>query len=301
MFQRVANAEGKIHGLPPDKVHFHEVGAVDSIIDIVGACVGWDILGRPRVLASVPLDGTGWIDCAHGRFPIPAPATLEILAARGVPLSQCEEPHELITPTGAALLAEFVEAFGPMQNFKALKIGVGIGGRDNKSRPNILRAILGETESATEHDWETDTIAILETNLDDTTPEILGHFVEKAMAAGALDVFETPALMKKGRPGILLTVLCIMGDADRFSEMVLRETSAFGVRRTTAERRKLRRELQNVETSFGTVTIKIGKLDGRTVQAAPEYEACKKVAAEKGAPLKDVFEAARRAAGTLLP
>jgi hypothetical protein len=301
VFQRVAHAEGKVHGLPADQVHFHEVGAVDSIIDIVGACIGLEILQRPRVLASLPVDGTGWIDCAHGRFPIPAPATLEILAARGVALSQCEEPHELITPTGAALLAEFVEVFGPMQNFKASRVGIGVGGRANKTRPNVLRAILGASQSATSHDWETDTIAVLETNLDDTTPEILGHFAEKAMAAGALDVFQTAVLMKKGRPGVLLTVLCAADQADFFAERLLRETTAFGVRRTTAERRKLRREFQTLSCAYGPVTIKIGRLDGLIVQASPEYESCKKLAEEKQAPLKDVFEAARRAAAALLP
>ena len=297
VFQRIAGAEGKIHGVPSDKVHFHEVGAIDSIVDIVGACVALDALGRPRILSGPAVDGSGWIDCAHGRFPIPAPATLEILAARGVAISQCDEANELITPTGAALLAEFAESFGPMQNLKALRIGIGIGGRENKTRPNILRAVLGESEApAAAHDWETDTIAVLETNLDDITAEILGHFTEKAMAAGALDVFHTPVQMKKNRPGVLLTVLCAAAQADSFSEMILRETSAFGVRRTLAERRKLRRGFQTVETPFGAVAVKIGRLDGRIIQAAPEFESCKKLAGEKNVPIKEVFEAARRAA-----
>ena len=143
VFQRIAVAEGKIHGLPPDQVSFHEVGAVDSIIDITGACLALEMLGKPRVLASPVVEGTGWIDCAHGRFPIPAPATLAILGARGIPLSQGDEPHELVTPTGAALLAELVETFGPMQGLVAEKIGYGLGTRDNQTRPNVLRAILG--------------------------------------------------------------------------------------------------------------------------------------------------------------
>jgi len=179
VFHRIAVAEGKIHGLPPEQVHFHEVGAVDSIIDIVGACVGLELLGKPRVLAGPVLEGVGWIDCAHGRFPIPAPATLAILGARGIPLSQCEEPNELITPTGAALLAEFAEAFGAMRDLVAEKIGFGLGTRDNKTRPNVLRAVLGESRAegrgprAEAHDWQTDTVAVLETNLDDLNPEIL--------------------------------------------------------------------------------------------------------------------------------
>jgi pyridinium-3,5-bisthiocarboxylic acid mononucleotide nickel chelatase len=295
VFTRIAAAEGKIHGLPPEKVHFHEVGAVDSIIDIVGACIGLELLGKPRVLASQPVDGTGWIDCAHGRFPIPAPATLEILAARKISLTQCDEPRELITPTGAALLAEFVEEFGPMKNLVPERIGFGLGSRDNPARPNVLRAILGETSAAVEHDWETDTIAVVETNLDDVNPETLGHFMEKAMQEGALDVSYAPLQMKKNRPGFLLTVLCMAAEADRFSEMILRETTAFGVRRHLAERRKLRREFVLVRTSFGDVNIKIGKLDGRVLQAAPEYESCRKLAEKEKTPLKQIYAAAMTA------
>jgi len=292
VFHRVAVAEGKIHGQPADQVHFHEVGAVDSIVDIVGACVALEYLGQPRVLASAVIDGTGWIDCDHGRFPIPAPATLEILAARGVSISQCDEPHELITPTGAALLAEFVETFGPMEGLAVERIGFGVGSRENKTRPNVVRAILGPSAATAAHDWETDMVAVLETNLDDANPEWLGHFVEKAMADGALDVCQTPTLMKKNRPGVLLTVLCAQAEADKFSEWILRHTSAFGVRRTVAERRKLRREFREVRTPFGEVSVKIGLLDGRVVQTAPEYESCKKLAQEKNVPLKTVYEAA---------
>ena len=292
VFERIAMAEGKIHGMPADKVHFHEVGAVDSIIDIVGACIGLEFLRTPHVLASWPTEGVGWIDCAHGRFPIPAPATLEILAARSVPLTQCEEPHELITPTGAALLAEFVEEFGPMRNFAPSRIGFGVGSRDNKNRPNVLRAILGEAGAASEHDWEIDSIAVLETNLDDINPEVLGPFMEMAMAAGALDVSYAPRQMKKNRPGLLLSVLCAASQADQFSELILRQTSAFGVRRVLAERRKLRREFHTVKTPHGEVTIKIGKLDGEVLQAAPEFESCQKLAESKKLPLQQIYQAA---------
>ncbi len=296
VFHRIAVAEGKIHGLPPEEVHFHEVGAVDSIVDIVGACIGLELLGKPCVLASPVVEGTGWINCAHGRFPIPAPATLSILGQRGIALSQCEEPHELVTPTGAALLAEFVEEFGPMRELVAQKIGYGLGTRDNKTRPNVLRAVLGKTAGAKiGHDWETDIIAVLETNLDDINPEILGHFVEQALSAGALDVFHTPIQMKKNRPGVLLTVLCAESDADQFTEMMLRETSSFGVRRHAAERRKLAREFSTVKTSYGDVTVKLGKLDGKVVQAAPEFESCRKLARSAKVPLKSVYDAATRA------
>jgi uncharacterized protein (TIGR00299 family) protein len=303
VFQRLAVAEGRIHGLPPEQVSFHEVGAVDSIVDIVGACIALELLGKPRVLASAVVEGTGWIDCAHGRLPIPAPATLAILGARGIALSQCDEPNELVTPTGAALLAEFVDAFGPMREVVAEKIGYGLGTRDNPRRPNALRAILGEAGAqgqgpgagAGGHDWETDTVVVLETNLDDINAEILGNFMEKALAAGALDVFHTAIQMKKNRPGVLLTVLCAETDADKFSELLLRETSAFGIRRSTAERRKLRREFITVQTPHGSVTAKLGKLDGKVLQAAPEFESCKKLAEQANVPIKEVYKAALRA------
>jgi uncharacterized protein (TIGR00299 family) protein len=303
VFERVAVAEGKIHGVAAGEVRFHEVGAVDSIVDIVGGCAALEILGRPRVLAAEPVDGRGWIDCAHGRFPIPAPATLEILAARRVALTQCEEPHEMITPTGAALLAEFAEAFGLMRELVAEKIGYGLGARDNPSRPNALRAVLGESSAECRapsaeggaHDWETDRIVVLETNLDDINAEILGNFMEKALAAGALDVFHTAIQMKKNRPGVLLTVLCAEGEADKFSELLARETSAFGIRRYAAERRKLRREFVTVQTRHGSVTVKVGRLDGKVLQAAPEFESCRKLAEQAKVPLKEVYEAALRA------
>jgi len=316
VFQRIAEAEGNIHGLRPDHVHFHEIGAVDSIVDIVGACLALEKLGKPRVVASPVVEGTGWVDCAHGRFPVPAPATLAILGARGIGVTQCDEPHELVTPTGAALLAEFAESFGPMHGLVAEKIGFGLGTRENRTRPNVLRAVLGsdawlEASGAksprqavsrhptpeTRHalDWETDHVAVLETNLDDINSEVLGHFVEIALAAGALDVFHTPIQMKKNRPGVLLTVLCAAPAADRFSELILRETSAFGVRRTLAERRKLRRTFITVKTRFGPVTVKLGRLDSKIVQVAPEFESCRKLAVQAGVPLKKVFEAAIKA------
>jgi pyridinium-3,5-bisthiocarboxylic acid mononucleotide nickel chelatase len=300
VFERIAVAEGKIHGMPPASVHFHEVGAVDSIVDIVGACVALEMLGKPRMLSGPVVEGVGWVDCAHGRFPIPAPATLAILGARGIGITQSEEPHELVTPTGAALLAELAEGFGPMSGLVAEKIGFGLGTRENKTRPNVLRAVLGKVSSAKGHvsgghDWETDRVAVLETNLDDVSGEILGYFVERALAAGALDVFHTPIQMKKNRPGVLLSVLCSETDADKFAEMILRETSVFGVRRTLAERRKLRRELKSVKTRFGQVAVKLGRLDGRVVQGTPEFESCRKLSERTKVPLRQIYEAATKA------
>lgn len=297
VFHRVAVAEGKVHGMKPEEVHFHEVGAVDSIVDIVGACIALELLGKPRVFAANVVEGTGWVNCAHGRFPVPTTATLEILGARGIAVTQCEEPHELVTPTGAALLAEFVEQFGLMQNLVATRIGYGLGTRDNKTRPNVLRAALGtSSEAASAHDWETDSIAVLETNLDDIPAEVLGNFVEKALANGALDIFHTPIQMKKNRPGVLLTVLCRREEADRFSHLMLTETSAFGIRRSMVERRKLRRETITVTTPYGPVEIKVGRLDGKPVQRAPEYETCKRLAFAADVPVKEIIAAAQAAA-----
>jgi pyridinium-3,5-bisthiocarboxylic acid mononucleotide nickel chelatase len=293
VFHRLAVAEGQIHGVPAEQVTFHEVGAVDSIVDIVGACIGLELLGKPRLLASAVVDGNGWMECAHGRFPIPAPATLAVLGARGIPLTQCSEPQELITPTGAALLAELVESFGPMSGLAAQKIGYGLGSRDNQTRPNVLRAVLGaSSQTASPQDWETDTVAILETNLDNISAETLGYFLDKALAEGALDVFHTPIQMKKNRPGVLLTILCAEADADKFSELILRETTALGVRRHQAERRKLRREFVPVKTPWGDVDVKIGRLNGEVLQAAPEFESCRRLAEQAHVPLKEVHAAA---------
>lgn len=304
VFRRIAIAEGRIHGLPPEAVHFHEVGAVDSIVDIVGACVALELLGKPRVVASLVTEGTGWVDCAHGRFPVPAPATLEILGARGIPVSQCEEPYELVTPTGAGLLAEFAESFGPMRSLVADRTGFGLGTRNLRGRPNVLRVALGPVSSAQSeeaaHSWEHDRVTLLETNLDDTTPEVIGCFMERALAEGALDVWLTPVHMKKNRPGTLLSVLCAEGDADRLAALVLTETSAFGVRSQTLERRKLPRHFVEVSTPFGPIPVKVGKLKDRVVQAAPEFEACKRAAQTAGATVKDVYTAALTALATAL-
>jgi len=312
VFQRIAEAEGKIHGRPPAEVHFHEVGAVDSIVDIVGAAIALELLGKPRVSASPVVEGTGWINCAHGTFPVPAPATLAILGVRKIPISQCDEPHELVTPTGAALLAEFVEDFGAMKNLVAQKIGHGLGTHEHVTRPNVLRVVLGSPpqvqssapksasartrstiniQPSANLDWQTDCIAVLETNLDDCAAEILGAFVEIALSAGALDVFHTPIQMKKNRPGVLLTVLCAENDAEKFAEMILRHTTAFGVRKTIAERRKLLREFAEIKTTFGKVTVKIARLGGKVVQAAPEFESARKLAVKAGVPVKHIFDA----------
>lgn len=301
LFRRIAEAESRIHGQPLDTVHFHEVGAVDSLVDILGGCIALESLGRPRVEAGSVVDGTGWIDCAHGRFPLPAPATLAILGARGIPISQCEEPYELVTPTGAAFLAEFVERFGPMQNLVAQRIGFGLGQRVLRTRPNVLRVVLGPltppgADAQGRWDWEQDEVAVLETNLDDATGEQLGRFMELALQAGAWDVFYAPVQMKKHRPGVWLTVLCRPADADRLTELILRETPALGVRRSVRERRKLRRHTTEVQTAYGAVRVKCGLLNGRVVQLKPEWDDCCRRAMEHGVEARTVWQAAVAAA-----
>jgi len=288
VFHRIAVAEGKIHGHPPETVTFHEVGAIDSIADIVAACAGLEALEIDGILASRLVEGSGWIDCAHGRFPVPAPATLEILA--GVPLRQLDEPRELITPTGAALLAEFATTYGPLPEARVEKIGYGLGTRDPKGRPNVLRAIVGTI--AETFDAESDEITQIETNIDDLSPELAGATMERLFAAGALDVFFSPAQMKKNRPGFLLTVLCMEEKVPALARIILTETSAFGVRMHRARRLKLRREFRDAETPYGAVRVKLGFLGDELVQAAPEYESCREVAKRAGVSVKDVHLAA---------
>ncbi len=288
VFRRIAVAEGRIHGIPIDDVTFHEVGAVDSIADIVAACAGIEALGVDRVAAAVPVEGSGWIDCAHGKFPLPAPATLELLA--GIPLRQLDEPNELLTPTGAALLAEFASGYGVMPEMRVLATGYGIGTRDTPQRPNVLRAVLGETEGETL--TETDEITQIETNIDDLTPELAGAVMDSLFAAGALDVFFSPAQMKKNRPGFLLTVLATDDALDGLVRILLTETSSFGVRMFRAKRAKLWREFRDVETPYGSVRIKLGFLGDELVQASPEYESCREVAKASGVSVKDVHIAA---------
>lgn len=288
VFQRMAIAEGKIHGVPAENVTFHEVGALDSIADIVAACAGIEALGIESLRASALVDGSGTLSCAHGKLPVPAPATLEILL--GVPIGQIDEPDELITPTGAALLAEFCSSFGPMAQMKIDKIGYGLGTRDVAIRPNVLRAILGERHDIVA--TENDEITQIETNLDDFSPELAGAAMERLFAAGALDVFFTPAQMKKNRPGFVVTALCPNEKISEIAQILLTETTAFGVRMYRAQRMKLRREFHQRETPYGTVRVKLGFLGDELVQTVPEYSSCLEVANSAGVSVKDVYAAA---------
>jgi len=294
IFRRIAEAEGKIHGMKPDRVHFHEVGAIDSIVDIVGGCIALEELDADEVQASELRTGFGFVDCAHGRFPVPAMATQEIL--KHIPHSQGEEPFELVTPTGAAIASEFCHTFDTMPSMKVEKIGYGLGMRELKKTPNVLRAVLGESSrtrtTRTSTGAKTDTIAVIETNIDNMNPELLGAAMEDLLAAGALDVFFTPIQMKKNRPATKLTVLCENKDADRFARWLLENTTTFGVRMREERRMKLDREFREVKTRYGKIAVKIGRLDGKVVSASPEFESCQSAARAKKAPLKKVYNEA---------
>ena len=291
IFHRVAEAEARIHGKLVDEVHFHEVGAIDSIVDIVVAAAGLHHLGVKEVTASVPVEGTGSIHCAHGHFPLPAPATAEIL--RGIPLRQIEVSAELTTPTGAAILAQIVRHFGSIESMVTDQIGYGLGTRDLPHRPNVLRAFLGHTprHGGTSHDQ----VVEIRTHLDDITGEHLAHAIEHLIGEGALDAAASPLIMKKGRPGNLLTVLALPKDAERIASLVLRETTAFGLRLERVERRTLRREEKSVTTPYGPVRVKLGWEGEKLVQIHPEDADCRKLALSAGISHAVVTAAARAA------
>jgi uncharacterized protein (TIGR00299 family) protein len=290
IFRRLAQAESKIHGVPIERIHFHEIGALDSIADIVLTCVGLEALEIDHVYVSPLADGHGVIHCVHGKYPIPAPATLEIL--KGLPLSQIDVEAELITPTGAAVVAEFQKAVGPMPPLRIERIGYGAGGRDLPGRANVLRGVLGEMAELSGPDDEISTIVEIQANVDDLSPEILGATQEQLLRRGALDVFFTPVQMKKNRPGTLLTVLCDQAKLTEIQTLILRETSTFGVRFREVKRKTLNRQTVTVETEFGPIRVKLGLFGTEIVQVSPEFEDCRAISLEQGKPLKRIYEAA---------
>lgn len=287
IFSRLGKAEALVHGVSVEKVHFHEVGAVDAIVDIVGAAAGFEQLGIEQFFCSPLNVGGGRVQTQHGNLPVPAPATAELL--RGAPTYSTGIQRELVTPTGAAIVATVVRQFGPQPEMTVAAIGLGAGSNDLAEQPNVLRLFLGEASGRSDDASFDDEIVMLEANLDDMSPQIYGFFAERALAAGALDVFSTPVQMKKNRPGQLITVLCNPADSPKFSEMLFRETTTLGVRQSTAKRRTLQRESVSVETSLGSIRMKIARLRGQILNAAPEYEDCQKIAAERGVPLKQVL------------
>jgi len=286
IFRRIGEAEAKIHGVAIEEVQFHEVGALDSIVDIVLTCVGVEALQIARVYVSELVDGQGTFRCAHGEYPLPAPATLEIL--RNIPIRQVAVPFELITPTGAAIVAEFHHMVGAMPEMRPTKVGYGLGKRELFDRPNILRAVLGEAEKSK----SSDRIVELQANIDDLSPEILGAVQARLLKVGALDAFFTPIQMKKNRPGILLSVLCRPSDRQKIQELLFTETSTFGIRYREIERITLDREIVQVQTVFGSIQIKIGSQDGKIFQVSPEFESCNAAAERSQQPLKRIYELA---------
>jgi len=305
VFQRLAEAEARVHGTTAQEVHFHEVGAVDAIVDIFGVCAGLEILGVERVVSSGLPMGSGHVDAAHGRLPVPVPAVVELM--KGFPIRPCDEVGELVTPTGAALAVTLADAFGPMPAMVVEKVGYGAGARESGRVPNVLRVILGQAAgpaSPLATPWqgadaaEIDTVWLVEANLDDATGQTVGAATEALFEAGAVDVWVTAATMKKGRPGMVLSCLAPEGLVGAVEEAFFRETPTFGVRRSAVVRSKLAREHVEVETRFGRVRVKVGRRGGRVVTASPEYEDCRRLAAERGAALREVYGAALEAASS---
>ncbi|MFH0945576.1 MAG: nickel pincer cofactor biosynthesis protein LarC, partial [Planctomycetota bacterium] len=286
IFTRLADAEGKVHGCPPEAVHFHEVGALDAIVDIVGAALCLEMLGWPKVVASPMPTFHGYAKGSHGTFPLPAFATAEIL--RGVPWRKLDIEGELVTPTGAAIITEIASEFGPPPAMTIETIGYGAG-KSDFGIPNMLRVMIGE-ESARPTDLQS--VTVIETNIDDLNPQFYETAMDRLFAAGALDVFMSSIQMKKNRPGTLLSVICDPLRAEAIAAVILAETSTLGVRMAQWERICLDRRWEEIATEFGMVRIKIGERSGKTITATPEYEDCKRAAAEHGVPIRHVYESA---------
>jgi pyridinium-3,5-bisthiocarboxylic acid mononucleotide nickel chelatase len=296
IFTRLGEAEAKVHGTTIRKVHFHEVGAVDSIADIVGSAIGWDLLGVDRIVASPIPTGGGQIEIAHGRVSVPAPATAELLT--GIPIAESTIQSELTTPTGAAIVATLVESFGPLPAMAIERIGYGAGTRDLAEQANVLRLLVGNAAgtlatggagSAAAAAVLSETVALVETNLDDMTGEAIGHCIEKLWQAGAVDVTTTAITMKKNRPGVALAVMCHAADAEKIETILFRESTTLGVRRSEVRRRVLSRRKVQVQTKYGPVDGILAQLPGGGEKFSPEYESCRKVAAEHGVTLREVW------------
>jgi uncharacterized protein (TIGR00299 family) protein len=288
-FIRLADAEGKVHGISRDEVHFHEVGALDSVVDILGACAGLCMLKIDAVEVGTLPTGTGTIECAHGVMPVPVPATAELLI--GHPVLSSGEKGEMITPTGAALLMQWKE-LTPNHKASMTVTGVGYGlGHREMNRPNVLRGLLLTDEELPSLD---DECMELQTNLDDMTPEQAGWIQKRLLKTGALDVLCAPVMMKKQRPGMLLTVLCKPAQSETIKEIIFKESTSLGIRETFKIRTILKRTIVDVETDYGVVRVKTGSLDGKLTTRSPEYEDCAKLASEKNVPFKLVYESASR-------
>ena len=286
IFERLGVAEAEVHGVSPTEVHLHEVGALDALVDVVGAVAGLRLLGIDEVHSSPLRFGTGFTRCAHGRYPVPVPGVLAL--CHGVPTEQTDIRAELVTPTGAAIITTLASSFGPQPPLRQSAIGYGAGSRDLEAIPNLLRVRLGESERPSED------MVLIEANIDDMNPEVYGYLFEELLKRGARDVYTTPVFMKKGRPGNILSVLADAAKLDELSATILRETTTIGLRYHSVLRRILDREIRSVDTPFGTIRVKFSHLDGRH-RAAPEYEDCARLAREHQVPLLSVYEAATAA------
>jgi hypothetical protein len=291
VFEKIAQAEGKVHGKDPNEIHFHEVGALDSIVDIVSASIGFDALELDKVYCSTLSVGGGSIECAHQLLPVPAPATTELL--KGVPIVGGPGQAELLTPTAAAILTTVVDRFCPLPAMKIEKIGYGAGTLESEKFPNVLRLLLGQT--ADEAEANADSVCLLETNIDDISGELVGSATEKLFSRGALDVFTTPIYMKHGRPAEQISVICKIEDVQKMEQILFEEGLTFGVRRQIMQRTKLAREFVAVQTEFGEIRIKTGSLGGKIVNAKPEFSDCTSAAEKHKVAVKTVLDAAMAA------
>lgn len=295
IFTLLAEAEARVHGIEVKKVHFHEVGALDAIIDIVGACIGFEMLGIEQFAASKLHVGSGFVTMAHGKFPVPPPAVAELL--KGKPIYSTEIEGELITPTGAAIIAAVCESFGTIPEMSVEATGYGAGMREYKDFPNVLRLMVGEAaEFGKRPAKDHDDLVLMETNIDDSTPQAIGFVMERAFELGALDCWFTPVQMKKNRPGVIVSVLASPESKDSLLEMLFAETTTIGVRTSQVARLSLDRRIDTVMTQFGECRIKIALRDGRVMNAMPEYEDVRRLALEKNVPFRIVWEAASEAA-----
>jgi len=285
LFRRLATAEAAVHGTEPEKVHFHEMGAIDSIVDIVGGVVGLAWLRADRYLSSPLNVGTGTVTMSHGTFPVPPPATAHLV--RGAPVYGAGE-GELLTPTGALLVTDYASAYGPLPLMRPSGIGHGAGSRETPGRPNVLRLLVGEEGGGASGD----SVLVLETEIDDMSPQLLGPLGERLLGGGALDVYFTPIQMKKGRPGVLVTVLADPQRREAVEEILFAETTTLGVRRQAWERTVLDREVVPVSTPYGVIGVKVGRRGGRVYNAQPEFEDCLRAAQKGEVPLKEVWAAA---------
>ena len=288
IFTRLAEAEARVHNEPVDHVHFHEVGALDAIVDVVGAAICFDYLKIDRFVCSPLHVGSGMVQMAHGRFPIPPPAVAELL--KGVPFYSSDIKGELLTPTGAAIITTVCSEYGPIPQVTTESTGYGAGTREYPDFPNVLRILLGETDATSMTD---ERLWMLETNLDDASPQIIGHVMDRVLELGALDIFFTPVQMKKNRPGVLLSALCGPNEKEAIMKLLFMETTTLGVRSYEVLRRALRRSVVKVETQYGPIDVKVAHLDGRIVNEMPEFEQCREAALKAGVPLKVVEEAVR--------